>query len=271
MYFSPNLVKNTNYFVGSEASFVGFLAQDPSLLWNTVSDVKMSMRKLVKLIPEDLVVQGGQDLPKEIKRTLLYEQSTTRNGQHLPTRRLKITEHNSIIEFPRCLKAVKDYAKFSEDIPKYNRKIRNIANVIWTIYPVYLNGYWPENCSSTTKNSLSPAHGREPQHLSGLTGKFVSRKSFANFQYPCSSLLPLSQVPMIFPHMCYIPVAVFSTHPASLWFSYKTRIPVLFRYIPHIVVIFPKISHTTAIFLPPPCSRYIFRILLSPPPRYRVS
>ena len=55
--------------------------------------------------------------------------------------------------------------------------------------------------------------------------------------------------------MCYIPVAVFSTHPASLLFSYKARFP-LFRYIPHIVVIFPKISHTTAIFLPPPCSRY---------------
>ena len=88
------------------------------------------MRKLVKLIPEDLVVQGGQDLPKEIKRTLLYEQSTIRDEQHLPTGRLKITEHNSIIDFPRCLKAVKDYAKFSEDIPEYNRKIRNIANVI---------------------------------------------------------------------------------------------------------------------------------------------
>ena len=65
----------------------------------------------MKLIPEGRVVQGGQDLPKQIKRTLLYEQSTTRNGQHLPTVRLKITEHNSIIELPRYLKAVKDHTK----------------------------------------------------------------------------------------------------------------------------------------------------------------
>ena len=90
----------------------------------------MSLRKLVKLIPEGRVVQGGQDLPKQIKRTLLYEQSTTRNGQHLPTVRLKITEHNSIIELPRYLKAVKDYTKIFEDIPEYRRRIRNIANVI---------------------------------------------------------------------------------------------------------------------------------------------
>ena len=37
--------------------------------------------------------------------------------------RLKITEHNSVIEFPRCLKAVEDNAKISEDIPEYSRRI----------------------------------------------------------------------------------------------------------------------------------------------------